>query len=69
MLSSSILILFLAVHVEGLQAPRLVDLAGKQAHLALHGGEAALVEAPQFWVQRLEIWKNQVHAVLLMWDF
>ena len=51
MLSSSILILFLAVHVEGLQAPRLVDLAGEQSHLALHGGEAAFVEAPQFRVQ------------------
>ena len=69
MLSSSILILFLAVHVEGLQAPRLVDLAGEQAHLALHGGEAALVEAPQFRVQRLERWKSQVNTVLFIRDF
>ena len=60
MLSSSILILFLSI-VEGLRTPCLVDLASKQGHLGLHGGKAALLEAPHLRIQRLERRKEIIH--------
>ena len=55
--------LFFPVIVGPMHAPCLVDLARKQGHLALHGGKAAGLEAPQLWVQGLLRSKEMIYVM------